>query len=89
MHPQTNLMQKKWIVKSPIERTLVNELMDKIGISSVLSSLMAQRGLKAFEEAKSYFNPHYKQLHDPFLMKDMNKAVARITKAMTLTEQLQ
>lgn len=81
-------MEKQWLRRNIPDQGLVNELMEKIGISSVLASLMAQRGLKAFEQAKTYFNPHYSQLHDPFLMKDMDKAVARILKAISQNEKI-
>lgn len=63
-------------------------LMDRIGISSVLANLMAQRGLVDFEKAKTYFNPDHIQLIGPFVMKDMDKAIDRISEAIKQNEKI-
>lgn len=81
-------MQKQWLRRNVPDEGLVEMLREKIGISSVLARLMAQRGLQTFDEAKTYFNPHPKQLHDPFLMKDMDKAVQRIEKAVAAGQKI-
>lgn len=59
-----------------------------LGIGSVLAELLVQRGVNTFEEAKAFFRPSLDQLHDPFLMKDMDKAVQRITKAIAQKEKI-
>ena len=81
-------MEKQWLRRNIPDEGLVEMLREKIGISSVLASLMAQRNLKTFEAARDYFNPHTKQLHDPFLMKDMLLAVERIEKALSNNEKI-
>lgn len=75
-------MEKQWLRRNVPDEGLVEMLREKIGISSVLARLMAQRNLKTYEAARDYFNPHTRQLHDPFLMKDMDLAVQRIEKAI-------
>jgi len=81
-------MEKQWLRRNIPDEGLVEVLREKIGISSVLASLMAQRKLENFETAKKYFNPHTNQLHDPFLMKGMHEAVERIKQAMVLEEKI-
>ena len=49
----------------------------------IIASLLLQRGITSFEEAKAFFNPSLADLHDPFLMKDMDKAVERILLAIS------
>ena len=49
---------------------------------------MVQRNIKTFAEAKSFFRPRLEELHDPFLMKDMDKAVIRLDKALTANEKI-
>ena len=66
MHPQTNLMQKKWLVKSPIERTLVETFRSKLKIDPVVAELLLQRDVTTFEDAHSFFRPDLSSLHDPF-----------------------
>jgi len=82
MHPQTNLMQKKWLVKSPIERTLVETFRSKLKIDPVVAELLLQRDVTTFEDAHSFFRPDLSSLHDPFLMKDMTAAVERLQEAI-------
>lgn len=59
-----------------------DELAKKIGISPVLSQLLIQRGLSSVEDARKFFHPNLKDLHDPFLLPDMDKAIKRIEKAL-------
>ncbi|MGB0429957.1 MAG: single-stranded-DNA-specific exonuclease RecJ [Bacteroidia bacterium] len=81
-------MEKQWLRRNIPDEGLVQMLMDRIGISSVLASLMAQRNLTDFELAKKYFNPDQSQLHDPFVMKGMDKAINRIAKAIKQNEKI-
>jgi len=81
-------MEKQWLRRNIPDEGLVEMLREKIGISSVLASLMAQRNLKTFEAARDYFNPHTNQLHDPFLMKGMDAAVKRVEKAIENEEKI-
>ncbi len=66
------------------KQTLATEL----SISPVLAQLLVQRGITTFEEAKKFFRPQLHDLHDPFLMKDMDKAVERLNKALRNKEKI-
>ena len=81
-------MQNRWVVKSQADQNLVSELAKKLNINPVLSSLLIQRGHDTYEKAKNYFRPSLNQLHDPFLMKDMDIAVTRIENAINNGEKI-
>lgn len=81
-------MNKRWVVKHPGELHKSRHLQEVLGISEVLATLLVQREISTFEEAKSFFRPQLDQLHDPFLMKDMDKAVDRITQAIENNEKI-
>ena len=70
-------MQKRWnILRAGDERT--DLLREVLKINRTLCSILVQRGIDDFEKAKQYFRPQLSDLHDPWLMKDMDKAVDRI-----------
>ena len=77
-------MNNEWIYQSPTNGDIeaAKELSKQLGISPVLCRLLRERGIRTAEEAKRFFRPHLSELHDPFLMKDMDKAVARLNEAM-------
>ena len=77
-----------WNIKDPPLKKTVAHLIDCLGVDPVIAQLLAQRGFSTFEEAKSFFRPHIGQLHDPFLMKDMDKAVARLQHAINQKENI-
>lgn len=79
---------KRWQLKPEAEAGKVSDLAAKININSFLASILVQRGIESFEQAKAYFRPQITQLHDPFLMKDMQKAVDRITMAIQQKERI-
>ena len=83
-------MSNKWIYQSPTKRDIeaAKELSKQLGISPVLCRLLRERGIHTAEEAKRFFRPHLSELHDPFLMKDMDKAVARLNEAMGRKERI-
>lgn len=81
-------MLKRWVLKDRGDSEKVAALSSALGIGSVLAELLVQRGVNTFEEAKAFFRPTLDQLHDPFLMKDMDKAVQRITKAIGQKEKI-
>lgn len=81
-------MLKRWIIKEKADKEVVDHLSRVLNIDESLANLLAQRGISTFEEARSFFRPDLKQLHDPFLMKDMEKAVERIEKAIAYKEQI-
>lgn len=74
-------MEKRWILKENTDQEAVKRLSGELNINERLSALLVQRNVKTFEDAKRFFRPSLEHLHDPFLMKDMEKAVDRILKA--------
>lgn len=81
-------MEKRWRLKSPADTATVNRLNEELGIGHVLANLLVQRGVSTFDEAKNFFRPSLDNLHDPFLMKDMDKAVARLERALSGNEKI-
>lgn len=80
--------EKTWIVKDSADRETVSRLSSELGIDPVLSELLAQRGICTFQEARAFFRPSLDNLHDPFMMKDMDKAVARVQAAVSSGEKI-
>ncbi len=78
----------RWTLKPKPDPITVNSLADKLGVGVPVAKLLVQRGITSFEEAKKFFRPDLKLLHDPFLMKDMGKAVERIELAMENEENI-
>ena len=81
-------METRWIIAQDVDKQLVKSLSESLGIDEILAILLVQRGITNFEEAKNFFRPSLSQLHDPFLMKDMDKAVDRLQKAMSDGEKI-
>ncbi len=81
-------MDKRWVLKESADREAVERLSEALNINKRLCSLLVQRGVSTFEEAKQYFRPELSQLPDPFLMKDMDKAVDRILVAIEKHEKI-
>ena len=75
-------MQKRWAIASCSDRIASQRLRKELGIHKVLADLLINRGVGTFEEAREFFRPDLSTLHDPFLMRDMDKAIARIEKAI-------
>ncbi|WP_139957029.1 single-stranded-DNA-specific exonuclease RecJ [Flavicella sediminum] len=73
----------RWKLKSEPDAVSVNTLAKALGIENSLAKLLVQRGICDFEQAKDFFRPDIEKLHDPYLMKDMDKAVARIELAIS------
>jgi single-stranded-DNA-specific exonuclease len=82
------MMEKRWVVKEKGDTAVVKHLAGALGVSESLANLMAQRNISSADEAKSFFNPSLDYLHDPFLMKDMNIAVDRISTAVKKNERI-
>lgn len=83
-----NDMEKRWAIKEKGNEQVIKNLSKELDISGHLANLLVQRGIETFEEARSFFRPELSQLHDPFLMKDMDKAVSRILKAINNKEKI-
>ncbi|WP_259066295.1 single-stranded-DNA-specific exonuclease RecJ [Mucilaginibacter sp. X4EP1] len=81
-------MNKRWSVRDKADEHEVNALAAALNIDAVLSSLLINRGIKDYEAAKLFFRPDERHLHDPFLMKDMEKAVERIETAIAAGEKI-
>ena len=75
-------IEKRWVVKPQGDRAVVEALASRLGMSTVLTNLLVQRGIDTVEKAKKFFSPSLRDLHDPFLMKDMDRAVERIERAV-------
>ena len=80
--------EKKWVLKEAADPEIVNRLSIELGIDPVLAQLLAQRGISTFEQARAFFRPDLANLHDPFLMKDMDKAVDRLSHAIFNREKI-
>ena len=81
-------METKWILHKEVDNQQVEEIVKALGIDKNLATLLVQRGITTYDEAKTFFRPDLSQLHDPFLMKDMDKAVERVLKAIDNNEKL-
>ena len=81
-------MEKKWVIRKGADESKVRELSSELGIDPVLAELLVQRGVHTFEEARAFFRPSLEKLHDPFLMKDMDKAVERLETALEGREKI-
>ena len=81
-------MEHIWRLKEKFNQHDIEHLSDVLKIDELLASLLVQRGIKTYKEAKSFFRPELKDLHDPFLMMDMDKAVVRINSATKNKEKI-
>ncbi|WP_084252273.1 single-stranded-DNA-specific exonuclease RecJ [Paludibacter jiangxiensis] len=70
------------------QQEISDSLAEELGISPILTQLLAQRGITSFDEAKKFFRPDLSHLHDPFLMPDMDKAVERLNLALGRKEKI-
>ncbi len=75
-------MKKTWNIEPRPKREEVEQLSRQTGLSFVTSSLLIQRGVRSPDEAESFLHPTLNQLHDPYLMLDMDKAVERVRRAI-------
>ena len=74
-------MTKAWDIRKT-NLKLVESLAKDLKVSKIIANLLVLRGIKTFNEAKLFFRPDISHLHDPFLMKNMQKAVNRIDNAI-------
>ncbi len=82
------MMKKNWIIKEAGDNVVVRQLIKSLDVPEPLAKLMVQRGIMDFEDARHFFRPGLDKLHDPFLMKDMNIAVDRISSAIYKNEKI-
>ena len=76
------IAERQWTVLSPADPAKAAQLATELGIDRVLADLLVNRGVETFEQARSFFRPRLEDLHDPFLMTDMDKAVERLHQAI-------
>ena len=78
----------RWTLKPKPDLNKVKEIQKSLQVDEVIASLLVQRGINTYEEAKHFFRPSLDDLHDPFQMKDMDKAVARVGLAIANNENI-
>ena len=78
----------RWTLKPKPGATQVAFMKEALQVDDIIATLLLQRGIDTYEAAKTFFRPSFEDLHDPFLMKDMDRAVARIEKAITEGENI-
>lgn len=82
------MVETRWIMAQEADKQNVRNLSNVLGIDENLATLLVQRGITTYEEARDFFRPSLSHLHDPFLMKDMDKAVDRLQLAMHNGEKI-
>ena len=78
----------RWTLKTAPNKKKVNQLSNDLSVDPILASLLVQRNIDSFKKAKEFFRPSLEDLHDPFLLKDMDRAVSRIEKAIIDNENI-
>jgi len=78
----------RWTLKSDPNPHKTRQLAAELGVTPLIASLLVQRGVETFEQARAFFRPAFEHLHDPYLMQDMDKAVARIETAIAAGENI-
>ncbi len=78
----------RWTLKPKPKLSKVEDLKKALQVDDIVATLLLQRDIETYEVAKTFFRPSFEDLHDPFLMKDMDKAVARIENAIAQGENI-
>jgi len=78
----------RWTLRDKPDTEITKQLADALQVDPILAGLLVQRGVKTFEQAKAFFRPSLAYLHDPFLMKDMDRAVDRVQQALDGEEHI-
>jgi len=78
----------RWTIQPKLDSDKKTALKEALQVDDIVATLLLQRGIESFDAAKTFFRPSLSDLHDPFLMKDMDKAIARIEKAITNGEHI-
>lgn len=78
----------RWTIRPQHDEITVQQLADALNVERLVARLLIQRGISSYEEARKFFRPSLTELHDPFLMKDMHRAVERIEKAIADNENI-
>jgi len=78
----------RWTLKAKPLPESIRHLREALQVDEIVATLLLQRGINTYEEAKTFFRPNLNDLYDPFLMKDMDKAAARIETAIVNEENI-
>jgi single-stranded-DNA-specific exonuclease len=78
----------RWTLQSKPEKEQVQKLQNELQVDEIIATLLVQRGITTYDQAKTFFRPTLDDLHNPYLMKDMDKAVSRIEKAIENGENI-
>lgn len=78
----------RWTLKPKPSQEKVKHLVDELKVDELIATLLVQRGIETFDDARQFFRPSLDDLHNPYLMKDMDKAVSRIEKAISVGENI-
>lgn len=81
-------MEYRWKINEKADQQAVELLSKEINVNGLLANMLVNRGINDFQSAKDFFRPDLEKLHDPFLMRDMDKAVDRLEAAMTNGEKI-
>ncbi|NJN26896.1 MAG: single-stranded-DNA-specific exonuclease RecJ [Cyclobacteriaceae bacterium] len=81
-------MSTRWVYTEEVDEDAIAQLSGEINVNPIIAKILLQRGITTFEEARDYFRPSLEQLHDPFLMRDMDKALNRIQRAIDNEEKI-
>jgi single-stranded-DNA-specific exonuclease len=82
-------MEKRWQINEQANQSETKKLSESLNnIDLTLTNILLQRGIDSFDKAKSFFRPSLDEIHDPFLMKDMDKAVSRLQQAIENNEKI-
>lgn len=82
------MKEKHWIIREDYDLETVEKLAASLGVDKIIATLLVERGVTTFEEARRFFRPSLDQIHDPFLMKGMKEAIARINEAIERQERI-
>ncbi len=82
------MKEKRWILRKDYDLETVEKLAASLGVDKIIATLLVERGVTTFEEARHFFRPGLDQIHDPYLMKGMKEAVARINEAIEKQERI-
>jgi single-stranded-DNA-specific exonuclease len=81
-------MEKRWVIKPKAAQSAVDKLAEDINVDEVIARLLISRGINNYADARTFFRPQLSQLHDPFLMKDMRKAIDLIEQTIRNNEAI-
>ena len=82
------MKEKRWIIRQDYDLETVENLAASLGVDRIIATLLVERGVTTFEEARRFFRPGLDQIHDPFVMKGMRQAIDRINQAIAARQRI-